>query len=315
MRPIPLLAAVFLLASGCASAPPPGGSEDRSAGTTTPSLPANVTLPVVPPPRDAPVVHVPFAFLGSGSSPRAAPAEAVLESQEAWDAFWSGTPPPDLAREPSFARDAVAVVVLGERPNDCYDVDIDSVTRYGNATTVVAYTATHPAPGLSCFDEVVVPYVAVAFERQPNVTFERHERERTIGSYRVTANTTWRLIEEGQQSAISKREPQKIVIEDNASWTAFWANHTGSAVAAPPPVDFGAHRVAAVGFQESPNLCYSWTLRDVVRRAADGGIEIRIETTAPAPGIACAQQIAQPHVIVEIERGGTVSYDARPRGA
>ncbi len=87
----------------------------------------------------------------------------LIEDETAWTAFWEEhasnllPPPPKPAID--FESKMVAVVMLGEKPNSCYDVKITDVDySVENCGIMVYYDEYVPTPEAVCFDVINYPF-------------------------------------------------------------------------------------------------------------------------------------------------------------
>ncbi len=98
----------------------------------------------------------------------AAAKTTVVKDASAWSALWSEhkknmMPPPALPAI-DFSRQMVLGVFLGERPNGCYTVQIEKVTRADKKLTV-EYREGIPPPNAICTQALTAPSHLVAVER------------------------------------------------------------------------------------------------------------------------------------------------------
>lgn len=93
-----------------------------------------------------------------------------------------------------------------------------------------------------------------------------------------------------------------VVVDDPASWTGLWTEHTSSQVFVPmlPTVDFSSRMVVAVFLGPRPNGCYAVRIEDVQIRS-DRAV-VHFSEKRPAPDEICTQAITTPAHIVTISR-------------
>lgn len=88
----------------------------------------------------------------------------LIESQAEWDDVWDeigrGGPPPDV----DFSRDDVALVAAGERPDNCYSIEIRRIDIRSGLLRVDA-DLLEPGTNCVCGDVVVNPVHAVRLRR------------------------------------------------------------------------------------------------------------------------------------------------------
>ena len=84
----------------------------------------------------------------------------VIRDQASWEAFWAEFSPWDMsAPEVDFEVDVVIAVCIGERPNNCYRVEItDRDFSEVNCGLCVYYTETVPGPNCGCDQVIMSPY-------------------------------------------------------------------------------------------------------------------------------------------------------------
>ncbi|MFH1676871.1 MAG: PKD domain-containing protein, partial [bacterium] len=87
-------------------------------------------------------------------------ALVVIKDSDTWNNFWDEFSPWDMPTPViDFTKKMVIAVCIGERPDDCYSVKIESVDWSGlNCGWAVKYTETYPGPNCKCGDMVTTPY-------------------------------------------------------------------------------------------------------------------------------------------------------------
>jgi hypothetical protein len=99
---------------------------------------------------------------GSSSSAISQPQFAVVRDISTWDALWKAHtanhfPSPAMPAV-NFAQNMVIGVFLGSRPNSCYGVAINTVTRLPNPDRIeVTYKESTPPPGVLCAAVITNP--------------------------------------------------------------------------------------------------------------------------------------------------------------
>lgn len=105
-------------------------------------------------------------------------AREVIESVEAWRAFWvrheSVREPSEPLPEVDFERERVVAVVLDARPNACYAVRVADVVETEDATAVEVIEYLPPGD-MICADVVTQPFHFVAIPAGSQVAFEEHD--------------------------------------------------------------------------------------------------------------------------------------------
>lgn len=124
-----------------------------------------------------------------------------------------------------------------------------------------------------------------------------------------------RTLDEGSHSGI--REAGRLVITDEAKWSAFWDEHRGYVLGGPdaapaqaPEVDFSKERVVAAMLGERGNACHAIRASNAT---SDGRVTtIEITSYGPEPGMACASVVTHPfHIVALPADGTTIAFDER----
>jgi hypothetical protein len=87
----------------------------------------------------------------------------VIKDDDTWTTFWdehgSNMIPPPAKPVIDFGSKMVAIVMLGEKPNSCYDVLITNVTYSDeNCGIMIYYDEYVPTPEAVCFDVINYPF-------------------------------------------------------------------------------------------------------------------------------------------------------------
>lgn len=127
-----------------------------------------------------------------------------------------------------------------------------------------------------------------------------------------------RTLDVGQRTPI--HEPGIRVIEDEATWRAFWEQHTrnngtievdgqpvGTGSRPPPAIDFGQERAVAVFLGERPDMCYH--LRVVEARGAEGTLTIKAREHLPDGSASCGLATVYPFHVVAVRGAGEVRLE------
>lgn len=99
-------------------------------------------------------------------------------------------------------------------------------------------------------------------------------------------------------SGISTAET--AVVSAAGPWQALWARHTGPALVAPPPVDFGTRQVVAVFLGGRASTCQ--TVNIVAIRDDETHREVRYVEHVPGPAELCVAQAGTPAHLVSVPR-------------
>lgn len=109
------------------------------------------------------------------------------------------------------------------------------------------------------------------------------------------------IIDNGAQSGMHPQTQTLTVLQDEATWTAFWAKHN---TISPPPVspsiDFSKDMVVAVVDTDQPNSGYYISLDKIEKR----GEELWVYVTRAQPAPACMNlgMVAQPFVFATLPK-------------
>jgi hypothetical protein len=98
------------------------------------------------------------------------------------------------------------------------------------------------------------------------------------------------------------REPQRLVIRDQAAWVNAWASlwPLGAPIAAPPNVDFDHEMIVLVALGERPTGGYS-ILVDSAGSSVDG-VTVWVGTSSPGARCVTTQAFTQPVDIARLPR-------------
>jgi len=111
---------------------------------------------------------VPFTVIDSSSSAIATQRFVTVRDNAAWTALWaehmSGRTPQPAPPAVDFSRTMVVGVFLGDRPNACYGVAIQSILHHGNRLTV-QYSELTPPVGAVCAQVITRPAQLATLER------------------------------------------------------------------------------------------------------------------------------------------------------
>lgn len=151
---IPTLAiAVLAFAGGCSS------SDEGPTGPDAPTEPRSfVTVEQS---------HVAPGDLDESASDEFKNAIQVFRDQNAFASFWEDLHGENAeAPNINFSEKVVAVAMLGERPNDEYEAEIQGITKNENPTQVSFFvTEIEPGPDCSVSGSEVIPYHIVETDR------------------------------------------------------------------------------------------------------------------------------------------------------
>lgn len=272
---------------------------------------------------------------GQQSGHREAGRRLIADEGE-WQEFWAqhrraGPIGMEADRAPAvdFASERVVAVTLGQRGNGCWSVRVTNATTDGRDTTL-SVTTYAPPPQMPCIDVVTYPYHFVALPADgTNVSFFEATQTYPPGPTPTTpiaqppAQATPPVVDKSLQprplaqgSASGIGERMREVLDDEASWDAFWARHAARGTAGEqPPVDFAKERVVAVLNGEKPNACHELRVTSVGFSGGpsmDNATRVVVTTYVPAPDRACAEVVTRPFVLLAVPKaGGPVSFEER----
>lgn len=250
------------------------------------------------------------------------PVRRVIETPEAWAELWaehtsSQTPTPERPMV-DFATQQVLAVVLEEKGNTCWHVEITDVTRSAEGVRAAVATIT-PSPGAACGQAMTRPFhfVAIAAGEGP-VSFTEQTKTWSPASDEPPAGAeggsadeaSIRDLAHGQHSGA--QGPVRRVIAEQAEWETFWNQHGSRQMPAPerPEVDFSTERVLAVVLEEKPNGC--WATRVTNATGSGGELVVEVTTYAPPPDTFCTDVITNPfHFVALAGWDGAVRFEER----
>lgn len=98
------------------------------------------------------------------------------------------------------------------------------------------------------------------------------------------------------------REPERLVIRDQAAWVEAWASlwPALAPIPAPPNVDFGREMIVFVALGERPSSGYSILVDSAGKNAQ--GVTIWIGSSAPGPHCGTTLALTQPVDIARLPR-------------
>jgi len=275
----PLL--VALLVAGCL---------DQGGGSPTPT-------PAAPPALEPLAMRT--LERGSFSGVHHDAREIVRDAAE-WDALWAEHRANESAPAVDFAREMVlAVVVHG--PTGCGMMHLANATYDAGAgtitTTIVLEIAPQNVQCLVAFEDVF-HFVAVPAREGGARWVEAEEEQSTQAtptaptSEPATGNYSFRTLAQGSMSGVQERT--RRVIPDEATWLAFWADHTSGTYPAPDPpaVDWEHERAFVALAGDKPNTCWSIAVERI--DAQPSNVTVQVRTKAPPSGAMCGDAITQP---------------------
>jgi len=109
---------------------------------------------------------------------------------------------------------------------------------------------------------------------------------------------TFQTVSKGYRSGA--REPQQIVLRNQAEWSELWRKHSNELYSTPPTVLFDQEIVVAVFLGEKNTGGYDITIVRAERN--DDELVIHYQEKTPAPGSMLIQAFMQPFHIVRINK-------------
>jgi protease stability complex PrcB-like protein len=118
---------------------------------------------------------LPFQTLEhSQNSAITGPRQLVIRDSSNWQSLWrehtANIQPHPAIPNVDFNQHMVIGVFLGERPNLCYQVTIESIEKYSNKKIIVGYKETKPSGGV-CAQAIAYPVHLVSVTRS-NLTVD-----------------------------------------------------------------------------------------------------------------------------------------------
>ena len=222
----------------------------------------------------------------------------VIEDEASWEAFWAEFDPGIPMLTVDFSINRVIAVCLGNRPDDCYSVEITNVDWSSeNCGWAAYYTETVPGPDCICNDIVTSPYHLITVGNAAfNVMFKGDTYEDPCGGpqdpcvdlYPVTSGTHG-----------LNQEKSMTVIVDQQGWDTWWKENVGSGD--PPSIDFGKQILFAVtmGWQSSSG--FSPSIDSACLDDTDM-MEITVGWHIPGPDCITMPVITEPYVVVSTNK-------------
>ncbi|MGQ0562795.1 MAG: protease complex subunit PrcB family protein [Gemmatimonadota bacterium] len=110
----------------------------------------------------------------------------------------------------------------------------------------------------------------------------------------------------------SLREPRRMIIRDEESWSRLWADMVSStgAPGAVPKVDFAREDVLVAALGERRTAGYAIAITGA--RSTEAGLHVTVISTNPAPGCTGADVVTTPLAAVRVSKIGVqISFDER----
>jgi len=245
--------------------------------------------PAEAPAGGPPIIGLPrFGFKAAG-----APAgQYAFTAEREWTRFWSrysGEPAPRV----DFSQWQVVAILLGERPNPGYAVEVMDYAVEGGKV-VVHYQEVAPAPGSVWTQVISYPADVVAVPAGRPVCFVCAGGRRSLMPP-VARDLGYRALDlTGLSAAIGE---QFLAFTGEAAWQQFWSREGRGR---PPAVDFAGGYMAAgvVGLQSRSGVTVSGA-----QRAGD-----RITVTLGPGGPGCTDGPGQRSVVLVLPRAPRVDF-------
>jgi len=223
----------------------------------------------------------------------------VIGDQASWETFWEEFSPWDMSAPVlDFDNVNVIAVCLGERPDDCYKVEITGVDWSSvNCGWSVKYTETVPGAKCECGDVVTTPFHIVTVNKSAfKIMFEG---EIYVDDCTDPSDPCLDLIE--LMSSPYGKQPLKTtsVIVDQTSWEQWWGESAGSTTA--PEVDFETDMVIAVTQGVQNTSGYFATVDSACVDDTDM-LEIMVGWHIPGPTCMVLQVITWPYAAYKAKK-------------
>jgi len=223
----------------------------------------------------------------------------IFDDQESWVEFWGEFSPWDMpAPEYDFDKFRVIAVCIGERPDDCYSVEINQIDWSSeNCGWAVYYTETEPGENCECNDVVTSPFHIIKVNK---TTFDimfvglkytdpcTDPQDPCLDLIPVASGTHGRAISRSTS-----------VIMDKEAWESWWTSSVGQGT--PPEIDFETDMLFAVNMGVQNTSGYFPTVDSACADDTDT-LEITVGWHIPGENCMVLQVITYPYVVVKSKK-------------
>ncbi|TFW27314.1 protease complex subunit PrcB family protein [Massilia horti] len=241
--------------------------------------------------------EIPFQLLAADTMSSVSEArQVVIKDAVSFAKLWAEHTSQIPAPIPfvDFDRQMVLAVFAGQKPNPCYDLEVNNVASAGDKM-VVEYAVTQRQAYPACAQVVTTPMQMIVVERsEAPVEFVQTSDSRVPFSTISLTNNS------------HVTEARKVVIKDLESWTKLWIEHA-AAEAPVPPVNFSQQMVIGIFLGNQPGGCYSTRINSVGK--SGNTLAVYHLDRMPAAGVMCTAQVVTPaHLIVVDRTDGEVQF-------
>jgi hypothetical protein len=216
----------------------------------------------------------------------------VIKDQAAWEQLWNAhgswmIPAPAMPSV-DFSRQMVLGVFAGEGKLSCgSDLAIAHVGAQEGKLMVDVEERVFPRPEV-CLTMVTQPMQLVLVDRvDAPVEFVKHSVSLVNSA----------VVDSSKQSGV--HVARNVVVKDQASWAALWAEHVGKGSLA-PTVDFNQQMVIAVFLGDLYQPCYTMRFDNVTSDTRQ--LTLRYTIVPPPMGMMCTANVATMATLVAVDR-------------
>jgi hypothetical protein len=225
---------------------------------------------------------------------------AVISNQDEWDYFWSifsvwDMPPPQV----DFDQYRIVAVCIGERPDDCYSVEVTNVDWTSeNCGWAVYYTETYPGPDCKCNDFVISPFHLVLVNQAGfDIMFKGDTYEDPCSG---TSDPCLDLFEVASGQFCNEMQQTMTLIKDQASWETWWDKVVGGT---PPSIDFENEMVYAITMGEQTSSGHFPTLDSACIELTEM-LKITVGWHVPGAGCITLPVMTSPYAVYSSKKVG-----------
>jgi hypothetical protein len=223
----------------------------------------------------------------------------VFSDQDSWLKFWDEFSPWDIPTPLyDFDKYRVIAVCLGEKPNDCYSVEINQVDWSSeNCGWAVHYTETEPGENCECDEVLTSPFHLIKVNKAAfDIMFAGLTYEDPCTDPQDPCLDLIPVASGAYGTAIDR---STSVIMDKETWESWWAKSVGQGTA--PEIDFETEMLFAVNMGVQNTSGYFATVDSA---CADDTDMLNITVGYHIPGENCMvlQVITYPYVVVSAKK-------------
>jgi len=207
------------------------------------------------------------------------------EWAKVWTAHTSGPHQSFPLPKVDFARDMVIGVFA--QTNPCDGMSVARVVA-GEDKLVVETELRGPEANIMC--------AAVMVQKVHFIVVPRVDVQVEFVEVKATNMVNF-SIDKSTRSMVF--QPRQVVVKDQQSWDALWAEHAGKD-AKPPAIDFNEWMVVGVFLGDRPGGCYSANIQSISHDEKQ--VNVRVLETVPGPLVLCTKDITAPAHLMATQR-------------